>query len=55
LVSDAGSDIKKAADLFCERHGATDWISDVSHRMARLLEGELKGDPRWESFLSEVG
>jgi hypothetical protein len=54
LVSDAGSDIKKAVELFCDQHGPTDWIPDVSHRMARVLESELKGDPQWEGFLSEV-
>lgn len=54
LVSDAGSDIKKAAGLFCERYPHTDWIPDVGHRMARLLEAELKGDPKWESFLSQA-
>jgi len=54
LVSDAGSDIKKAATLFCERHEHTDWIADVSHRMARLLEAELTDDPKWESFLSRA-
>jgi hypothetical protein len=54
LVSDAGSDIKKAATLFCEQHGHTDWIGDVSHRMARLLEAELIEDPKWESFLSRA-
>jgi len=54
LVSDAGSDIKKAATLFCEHHGHTDWIGDVSHRMARLLEAELIEDPKWESFLSRA-
>ena len=54
LVSDAGSDIKKAASLFCERSSQTDWVPDVGHRMARLLEAELKGDPKWESFLSQA-
>jgi Bacterial alpha-L-rhamnosidase C-terminal domain len=54
LVSDAGSDIKKAAALFCERHRHTDWIPDVSHRMARLLEAELTEDPQWESFLNRA-
>ena len=54
LVSDAGSDIKKAAGLFCDGHGHTDWIPDVGHRMARLLEAELKGDPKWEGFLSQA-
>jgi len=54
LVSDSGSDIKKAAALFCDRHGHTDWIPDVGHRMARLLEAELKGDPKWEGFVSQA-
>jgi hypothetical protein len=54
LVSDAGSDIRKAARLFCERYPHTDWIPDVGHRMARLLEAELKEDPKWESFLSQA-
>lgn len=54
LVSDEGSDLKKAAGIFCDRHPPTDWISDVSHRMARILEGELKGDERWEGFLRET-
>lgn len=54
LVSDSGSDIKKAAGLFCDGHGHADWIPDVGHRMARLLEAELKGDPKWEGFLSQA-
>jgi hypothetical protein len=54
LISDAGSDIKKAAELFCEKHTQTDWIPDVGHRMARLLEAELKEDPHWQSFLRQA-
>lgn len=54
MVSDAGSDIKKAIGLFCERHPHTDWVPDVSHRMARLLEAELKENPVWECFLSQA-
>jgi len=54
VVSDAGSDIKKGTELFSQRHSHTDWIPDVGHRMARLLEAELKGDPKWESFLSQA-
>jgi hypothetical protein len=54
VVSDSGSDIKKAAGLFCDGPSQTDWIPDVGHRMARLLEAELKGDPKWEGFLSQA-
>jgi hypothetical protein len=54
LISDGGSDLKKAVELFCTEHRDTDWIPDVSHRMARLLEAELKGDSKWESFLSQA-
>jgi hypothetical protein len=54
LISDAGSDIKKAVGIFCQRNEPTDWIPDVSHRMARLLEMELKGSPRFEQFLTQA-
>jgi hypothetical protein len=54
MVSDAGSDIKKAIGLFCERHAHTDWVPDVSHRMARLLEADLKENSEWECFLGQA-
>lgn len=54
IVSDAGSDIKKAVKLYCENHPQTDWIYDVSHQMAKLLEKEFKSDPNWESFLTQA-
>jgi hypothetical protein len=54
IVSDAGSDLKKGAELFCEHHPQSDWIGDVSHRLARLLEAQLKEDPTWQSFVSQA-
>jgi hypothetical protein len=54
LVSDGGTDIKKGIGLFTERHPETDWNYDISHRLAKLLERELKEDPQWESFLKQT-
>jgi len=54
LVSDGGSDIKKGIGLFTQRHEQTDWNYDISHRLAKLLEHQLKGDPRWEEFLKQT-
>jgi hypothetical protein len=54
LISDGGSDIKKGVGLFTERHPQTDWNYDISHRLAKLLESELKADVQWESFLKQT-
>ena len=46
---------RRRPDCFVMRHGHTDWIPDVGHRMARLLEAELKGDPKWERLFKPGG
>jgi hypothetical protein len=54
LISDAGSDLKAAGQCFSQAHPQTDWIGDVSHRMARLVAAEFKADPEWECFVHQA-
>jgi hypothetical protein len=51
IVIDHGSDLRKGARLFCERHQDVIATYDVSHRMATFLQHELGNDSRWSAFL----
>lgn len=54
IVIDGGSDINKGTKLFCEQHRKTKQFSDLSHKLARLLEKHLKDDEEWNLFVNSV-
>ena len=47
IIADAGSDVKAGIGKFIEQHPQTDYIYDVKHFTACLLEGEFKLDLMW--------
>ena len=51
IVSDHGSDVKKGAELFCERHQQTAYTYDITHKTAILLKHTLAEDKKWEQFV----
>jgi hypothetical protein len=55
VVSDGGSDVKKGVRLFGEAHPGVDWFYDITHRLACLLEKELKECLWWPDFLTRAG
>ncbi len=51
IVSDHGSDVKKGAEIFCERHQQTAYTYDITHKTAILLKHSMAEDNQWESFV----
>ena len=47
LVSDEGSDLKSGCNGFVEVYPDTVYVSDIAHKLANLLQAELKDDPAW--------
>ena len=50
IIADAGSDVKAGILKFIEQHPQTDYIYDVKHFTACLLEREFKADLMWVEF-----
>ena len=55
VVSDSGGDVKKGVRLFQQNHPKVDWIYDLTHRLACLLEKQLKGVLWWDRFVTQAG
>lgn len=54
IVSDGGTDLKRAMELFHEDHPEVHHVLDMKHKNATLLKKELKGDERWASFVTQA-
>ena len=50
IIADWGSDVKAGIEKFIHRHPQTDFIYDVKHFTANLLEREFKTDLMWTEF-----
>ena len=50
IIADKGSDVKAGIRKFIEQHPETDYIYDVKHFTACLLEREFKSDLMWVEF-----
>lgn len=55
ILSDAGTDLKKAWEGFRLAHPAVAELSDIKHKLALFVKAELEADPRWSAFLAQVG
>jgi hypothetical protein len=55
ILSDAGTELKKAMVGFREQHPAVRELSDIKHKTALLVKAELEADARWSAFLPRVG
>jgi hypothetical protein len=55
VVSDGGADVAKGVRLLQQDHPRVDWIYDLTHRLARLLEKQLKDALWWNRFVTQAG
>lgn len=55
ILSDGCSDLKTGVEQYLTEHSETVGLYDIKHKTAAVLKAELKRDPRWEAFLSEMG
>ncbi len=53
MLADHGSDIKKGIELYQQHHKDTIYTYDITHKLALLLEGELKADERFQAFTAQ--
>lgn len=51
ILSDGCRELNKGIRQFREAHPEVAGLNDLKHKLALLLEGELKHDPRWAAFL----
>ena len=50
IIADHGSDVKAGIQKFIDHHPQTDYIYDVKHLTANVLEHEFKSDTMWVEF-----
>jgi hypothetical protein len=55
VVSDGGADVAKGVRRLRQDHPEVDWIYDLTHRLARLLEKQLKDQLWWDRFVTQAG
>ena len=54
VVSDEGSDLKRAMQFFQQDHPDVRHQHDMKHKNALLLKKELTRDPRWGEFVTQA-
>jgi hypothetical protein len=54
IVADQGSDLKKGITGFCNWEMRTEYVPDVAHYGASLLERSWSDQPRWREFYSQL-
>jgi hypothetical protein len=54
IVADQGSDLKKGITDFCNWEVRTEYVPDVAHYGACLLERAWSDQPRWREFYSQL-
>jgi len=50
VVADQGPDIKLGVNLYREKNADCEYINDIVHKLAHLLQAELKDDKVWEEL-----
>lgn len=55
IVSDEGSDLKRGIEAFRQDHPETAAVSDIAHKMARIVKHELEEQDRWGKFVKHMG
>jgi hypothetical protein len=50
MVSDGGSDLKKAIEVTCRKHGSIRQTYDITHKCGLILKRMLERDMRWHRF-----
>ena len=51
IVSDHGSDLKKAVKKICNQHSDVNFTYDITHKCGLLLKNELSHDSNWKHFM----
>jgi hypothetical protein len=54
LLLDQGSDVTKGANIYQRNSQETVVVHDISHKIAIILERELKSDPKWKLFCDHL-
>jgi hypothetical protein len=54
LLLDQGSDVTKGASIYRSNSQETVVVHDISHKIAIVLERELKSDPKWKIFCDHL-
>ena len=54
IVSDGGSDLKRAMDFLHQDHPQIRHLLDIKHKNALLLKKELESDARWGTFVTRA-
>ena len=54
LLLDQGSDVTKGAKIYQSNSKQTVVVHDISHKIAIILERELKNDPQWKVFCDHL-
>ncbi|MGK0184007.1 MAG: hypothetical protein ACI9YB_003329 [Halioglobus sp.] len=54
LSADEGSDLKAGCNGFVETYPTTIYVSDIVHKLANLLQAELKNDPAWNDLMTKA-
>lgn len=54
VLSDGGTDLKRAMELFQEEQPQVAHVRDLKHAHACLLKRELEKDGRWQSFVTKA-
>jgi hypothetical protein len=55
IVSDGGSDVKKGAALFAQRHPETTVTYDAAHHGAIVLKRRFENDSQWSEYIGRLG
>jgi hypothetical protein len=53
VASDEGPDIKSGVNLYKKDNLDCDYVSDIVHKLAHLLQAELKDNEAWEKLLKK--
>jgi hypothetical protein len=54
IVSDGGTDLKRAVELLHAKHPGVAHTHDIKHKAALLLKKELEHNPRWCTFVTQA-
>jgi hypothetical protein len=54
LLLDQGSDVTKGASIYQSNSKKAIIVHDISHKIAIILERELKSDPKWKVFCDHL-
>lgn len=53
-ILDRGSDIKKGAHQFQQKHPTVKLMHDISHKLSNVVEHELKNDVKWSEYVQHL-